>query len=357
MVAPMEKMRIGIVGLGMAVTPHARSFLDLADRVEVAYAFSPTERRRAAFAADFPFPLAASLDLILDDPSVAAVVVLTPPNTHLDITRRCAAAGKHVLLEKPLEITPGRAAAVVETCRRAGVRLGVVLQHRYRPAALKLKGILAAGGLGRLAGASASMPLWRPQSYYDEPGRGERERDGGGVLLTQAIHTLDLYVDLAGLPAEVTAYAATSLVHRMETEDMVGAGVRFANGAIGAIAATTAAFPGFPERIELIGEKGTAVIDGHELRVCWRDGRTDGVAAASMGGGKVGDPPVGDPPVGDPMAFPHDHHRALIADFIDAIGEGREPPVTGADALGVHRLIDALLASAAEGRPVAVEAP
>ena len=124
---------------------------------------------------------------------------------------------------------------------------------------------LASGSMGELVGCSTVIRLWRPQSYYDEPGRGSFARDGGGVLISQGIHTLDLMLSLAGPIVEVTGYAATSPVHRMETEDMVCAAVRFANGALGTIDATTAAYPGFPERIELITRKATAVLAGTSL--------------------------------------------------------------------------------------------
>ena len=340
----MKKLNFAIVGLGMAVTPHARSFVDLADRIAVRHAFSPSAARRQAFAAKFPFPLADSLDAILEDKAVDAVSILTPPNTHLELVERCAAAGKHVLLEKPLEISMERSRKLVETCRRAGVTLGVTLQHRFRPAGLLLKSLLDSGELGAIAGVSTSMRLWRPQSYYDEPGRGTKARDGGGVLLTQGIHTLDLMLSLTGLPQEVTAYATTSAVHRMETEDMVAGALRFAGGALGTIDATTAAYPGFPERIELICGKATAVLAGTALDVFWHDGRRDKVEPDSSPGGTGA----------DPMAFPNDWHRALIADFADAIVERREPRVSGAEALKVHTLIDALLRSSAERKPVAL---
>jgi UDP-N-acetyl-2-amino-2-deoxyglucuronate dehydrogenase len=130
----MKKLRIGIVGLGMAVTQHARGLMDLADEVEVAGAFSPSASRRAAFAERFPFPLCDRLDVMLDDRSVDSVLVLSPANTHLDIVRRCAAAGKHVLLEKPIEITTARAEELVAICASAGRKLGIVLQHRFRHA-------------------------------------------------------------------------------------------------------------------------------------------------------------------------------------------------------------------------------
>jgi predicted dehydrogenase len=340
----MTRQRIAIVGLGMAVTPHARSLIDLRERVDVACAFSPSAERRRAFADRFPFPLGDDFDPILADSSIGAVAVLTPPNTHLDLVRRCAAAGKHVLLEKPLEITTERAAALVEACRAAGVKLGVMLQHRFRPAGIALAEQVQGGHLGRIVACSTIIRLWRPQSYYDQPGRGAKARDGGGVLLTQGIHTLDLMLSIAGPVAEVTGYATTSPVHRMETEDLVCAAVRFNSGAVGTIEATTAAFPGFPERIEIIGETGTASLAGTALRIVRQEGHTIEIAPDDTAGGTGA----------GPMAFSHDYHRSLWADFLDAVEQDREPRVNGVEALRVHRLIDALLESGASGRPAAV---
>jgi predicted dehydrogenase len=340
----VKKTRIAIVGLGMAVTPHARGLLDLADAVEVVHAFSPSETRRRAFGERFPFPLCDSLDTILADDSVEAVAVITPANTHRDIARRCAAAGKHVLMEKPLDITTARAEELVAACRKAGVKLGVVLQHRFRPAGMRLAQLLAAGELGAIVGCSTIIRLWRSQSYYDEPGRGSFARDGGGVLISQGIHTLDLMLSLAGPIAEVAGFATTTTVHRMETEDMVSAAARFANGAIGTIDATTAAYPGFLEEIVLTGEKGTALLRGTELLVQFQDGRRVAIEPDRSAGGTGA----------DPMAFPHDYHRAVMADFVAAIREDREPKVNGEEALRVHRLIDALIETGRTGAPVKV---
>jgi predicted dehydrogenase len=336
------KPAIALIGLGMAVTPHAKGLLDLAGQVDVAYAFSPSAARRDAFAKKFPFPLADRLETILDDPAVTAVAILSPANTHLEIARRAAQAGKHVLLEKPIEITTARAEELVRTCRDAGVTLGIVLQHRFRPAAQRLAGLLAEGALGQIVGCSTAVRLWRAQSYYDEPGRGSMARDGGGVLMSQAIHTLDLMLSLAGPIAEVRGFTATTPVHRMETEDLVCAAVRYANGALGTIDATTAAFPGNPERIELIGTRGTAALAGTALAVRLHDGTAIDMAADPHAGGTGA----------NPMAFAHDYHRAVLADFIQAITTGGQPRVTGEEALKVHRLIDALIEAGRSGASV-----
>jgi UDP-N-acetyl-2-amino-2-deoxyglucuronate dehydrogenase len=324
-------MRVGIVGLGMAVTPHAKSLLDLKDRAQVAYAFSPSSERRAKFAERFPFPQCDRLETMLDDRSVGAVLVLTPPNTHLELAERCARAGKHVLLEKPLEVSTARAERLVQACSK--VKLGVVLQHRFRPAAEKLREMLPR--LGKLVSASAAIPNWRPQSYYDQPGRGTRARDGGGVLLTQGIHTLDLFLSFTGEPQDVKGMATTTPVHKMETEDLAVAAVRFKSGAMGVVHATTAAYPGFPERIELIGTRGTALLEGTSLRMNIHDEKPFELKTDAGGGGTGA----------DPMAFPHDWHRGVLADFLDSIEKDRAPRVSGAEALKVHRFIDRILQS------------
>src|ERR1044072_1699891 len=340
----MPKHRIAIIGLGMAVTPHAKSMIALKDRVEVAAAFSPSQARRAAFGEKFPFPLAGSLDAILADTSIDCVEILTPPNTHLDLVKKCAAAGKHILLEKPLEGSSERAVELVEICPPAGVTLAVMLQHRFRPAGMKLREILRAGELGKIVNCSTVIRLWRPQSYYDVEGRGTKARDGGGVLITQGIHTLDLMLSLARPIAEVRGYATTSSVHRMETEDLVAAAVRYENGAFGTIDATAAAYPGFAERIEIIGEKAAASLVGSDLTVAHHDGRVAGLKT-EVGAGRTG---------GGPMAFPNDWHRSAIADFLDALDQRREPTVSGREALKGHRLIDALLPAGRSGETVRV---
>jgi UDP-N-acetyl-2-amino-2-deoxyglucuronate dehydrogenase len=324
------KRRVALVGLGMAVAPHVKSLLDLKDRVEVAYAFSPSKERRAAFASRFAFPVEGNLEKILADRSVDGVMLLTPPNTHLELVERCARAGKHVLLEKPLDVTTARAEKLVAAMK--GLKLGVVLQHRFRPAVEKLRSALR--GLGEIVSASCAIPVWRPQQgYYDQPGRGTKARDGGGVLLTQGIHTLDVFLSLTPGVSEVKAFSTTTPVHRMETEDLVAAALRFENGALGVLHATTAAYPGYPERIELIGTRGTALLEGTSLKVRLASGENLDFSTDAGGGGTGA----------DPMAFPHDWHRSLLEDFLDALDQDREPRVNGAEALKVHRFIDRLL--------------
>jgi len=335
--------RIAIIGLGMAVTPHARSLQDLANRVEVAAAYSRSEDRRAAFARDFPFPVSGNLDGLLADPTIDSVMVLTPPTSHGELAARAAAAGKHVLLEKPIEVSTPRAEAAVAACEAAGVALGVVFQHRFRPAAERLKAIIAGGQLGDLLSVSAQIRWWRAPGYFAQPGRGMKARDGGGVLLTQAIHQLDLMLWLAGPATRATAFARTSALRRIDTEDIVAGAVEFACGAIGVVDATTVADPGWPERIEIAGTGGSAVLVVERLETALKDGTREVFGGEAAGGGGA-----------DPMAFDHANHRKVLEDFLDAIDEKRPPRASGRSALEVLKLIDALLASAESGAAVAI---
>lgn len=327
----------------MALKPHALSLKDLADRVEVAAAFTPSAARREEAARAWGIPVVDSLDRIMADRSIDAVLILTPPWTHTDLVNQAASVGKHVLLEKPVEANAARAAAIVEACERAGVRLAIVFQHRFRPAALELAKRVHGGKLGKLLSASATIRWWRSPEYFAQPGRGTLARDGGGVLLTQAIHTLDLLLHLAGPAQEVMAYVDTSPLRAIDTEDIVAGSVRYANGATGVIDATTVTYPGYPERIEIAGTAGSAVLEVETLTVNYMNGERFQLAGASAGGGGA-----------DPMAFSHEHHRRVLVEFLDSIDERREPSNSGRSALQVQRLIDALLVSGQRGAPVKV---
>ncbi len=326
---------VALIGLGPGAEPHAKSLHDLTDRVRVVAAASRTAARAASFADRFGFPVTTDIDGVIADPAIQAVIVLTPPAAHLAVAEQCFRAGKHVLVEKPLELTVDRGAALVRAGRDAGRKLGVVLQHRFRAGSMRLRAAIEAGELGELTGGWMLVPWWRPQAYYDEPERGTMARDGGGVLMTQAIHSLDLFRSLVGVRAVVAAQAVTTATHRMETEDFVTALVRLGDGAPASITATTAAYPGGPERIEVMGTRGMASLVGGSLRLSMMDGREESIVAEGKTGGGA-----------SIMDFPHDAHRAVLADFLDAIEQDRDPMVTGEEALASQRLIADILAAA-----------
>ncbi|KAB0268647.1 Gfo/Idh/MocA family protein [Microvirga brassicacearum] len=327
-----SKIGVAVVGLGPASQPHSRSLVDLADRVDVRWAVSRSTERVMAHAEQFAFPTTTDMEAAIHDPAVDAVIVLTPPSSHLEVAQICLAAGKHVLVEKPLELTLERAGRLVDLANTSGLRFGVVLQHRFRPASLRLKQALDEGELGKVQAGFLAVPWWRPQSYYDEPGRGTIMRDGGGVLLTQAIHSLDLFRSLVGVSKVVKADVRTTDLHRMETEDLVTALLELGNGATGTLMATTAAYPGYPERIEIIGTKGFASLVGGTLRLSLLSGREEVVEAEGKTGSGA-----------SIMDFPHDAHRAVLVDFLDAIRDGRQPLVSGDEALASQRLVADIL--------------
>ncbi len=338
------KRGVGVIGLGMASLPHAKSLQALAGRVDVRAVFSPNSGRRAAFAERFSMPAADRIEEITDDPAIDVVLLLTPPNAREDLVEKIAVKEKHILMEKPVERTTAAALRLVDRCEQAGIKLGIVFQHRFRKASLALRARLKAKELGDIQTVQLTVPWWRPQSYYDEPGRGTYARDGGGALISQAIHSLDLMVSLAGPVEEVAAITGTSGLHRMESEDFVGGGVRFRSGALGSIMATTAAYPGAVESLTIVGSLGTGTLTGGELSLAFQDGRRETVGETTGSGGGA-----------DPMAFPHDWHQRLIEGFMDALDEDQEPIPSGRDALEVHRLIDALILSSKERRHVKLE--
>lgn len=335
---------IGVIGAGMGAKPHALALQSLATDIAVLGVYRRDAAQRAAFCEAYGFPEAESLEVLLADPRLDALLVLTPPNAREEIVRAAAKAGKAVLLEKPVERTLQGAENIVAIADNAGITLGVIFQHRFRRASRYLAQAVAENRYGALEGVHLTVPWWRPQAgYYDQPGRGTLAQDGGGVLITQAIHSLDLMLSLCGEVSAVTAMARTTRLHRMETEDFVAAGLEFSNGAVGAVMATTASFPGGPESLTLNFQTASATLTAGNLTIHSMGGETITEGEASQGGGGA-----------DPMAFPFDWHAAQIADFADAVRHGRQPVSTGHTALRVHRLIDAMMRSSVEGQRVMV---
>lgn len=340
-------MRVALIGLGMVADMLAKAMRATGGKVRLAGVYSRDPARTADFAARQPGNQPrtfTSITEIATDPDIDFAIVATPPDARQDIVKCLAGAGKAILVEKPVERTLANAAAIVACCQQAGVPLGVILQHRMRPAARHLKHLLASGALGRIAAVEVTVPWWRDQTYYDGVGRGTYGRDGGGVLITQAIHTLDLMLHFCGPVARVQAMLCTSALHQMEAEDFASAGLAFVSGAVGSVMASTASFPGSGEQIVVNCTKGTAVLNAAALTINWRSGEVEEFGEAAQSGGGA-----------DPMAFSHSWHQAIIEDFAEALRAGVPPCVTGQDALGVHALIDAMHLSSDQGRIVDIE--
>jgi UDP-N-acetyl-2-amino-2-deoxyglucuronate dehydrogenase len=337
-----KRLGLGIVGAGMGAKPHALALQELREQIEVRGVYRRDLTELNAFCTKYGFPAAPSYEAMLADPRIDAILILTTPNAREALVAAAAKAGKHILMEKPVERTTAAAERIVETCKAAGVTLGIIFQLRFRKASQALAARIAEGSLGALHAVQVSIPKWRSQAgYYDQPGRGTLAQDGGGVLMNQGIHTLDLLLSLCGPVSEVTAMTATTGFHRMETEDFAVAGLRFANGAVGSIVATTANFPDAPEQLVLNFANGTAILRGARLTVHWQDGRVEEDGEDANAASNT-----------DPMAGPHIWHQRQIAEFVDAVREGHAPVSTGETALRAHRLIDAILESARDGKRV-----
>ncbi len=327
---------VSVIGLGNALQPHARSLVDLRDRVRVVWAAATSAKRLADVEQRYGFPTTTDITRAITDPAVDAVVILAPANVHLPLAEAAFAAGKHVFCEKPLEVSLQRGEQLIAAGRRANRYLGICLQLRFRPGSIRLREVLQSGALGTVQAATVTVPWWRPQSYYDEPGRGVRARDGGGVLITQAIHALDLFRWLVGIESVHAAQVRTTALHRMETEDYASALLRLGNGAPGTLIATVAAYPGSPEVLHIIGSQGTARLEGGSLRLAFIDGREE---VLTDSGGSGGGAAV--------MSFSHEGHKGVLSDFLDAIETGREPAIPGEEALATQRVIETILAKGA----------
>jgi predicted dehydrogenase len=334
----VKPLGVALIGVGPGAVPHLRSLWDL--REQIALRGVVARRPQLADLGPFSGQLRAVSDLegVLDDPLVEAVIIATPPATHLELAQACFARAKHLLLEKPLDVSLERARKIVELADQSGCRLGVVLQHRFRPAAQALAELMAQSALGPIQTASVQVPWWRPQSYYEQSGRGTRARDGGGVLITQAIHSIDLFRSLVGVRRVVAAQISRTRLHAMETEDHAQALLELADGAPGLLVASTAHYPGRPERIEILGSQALAVLEGGRLKVDYVDGRRLEIEAEGGTGSGA-----------NIMDFPHDAHRALIENFMAATRHGHNLRVDGRQALLTQQLIEDVLTS---GGPV-----
>lgn len=342
-------MKAALIGTGMVSDTYADAFANT-QAAQLTHVAASTLASAQAFCTRHSGLGAkpATLQQIVDDPGIDFVLLTTPPNARAQIVAALVAAGKPILMEKPVERTLANATALVAQCDAAGVPLGIMLQHRARPVVAALRRVLPS--LGTLHMVEVNVPWWRPQSYYDAPGRGSYARDGGGVLISQAIHTLDLMLSLtqplAGPVQQVTAMQATTGFHKMEAEDFVSAGLHFTSGAVGQLFATTASFPGKGETITLHCQEGSAHLEAGQLYIAHANGQSETIGAAATSGAGA-----------DPMAFTSDWHRSIIEDFVQALLEKRPPLVPGQAALAVHALIDALECSARAGQRVSLDIP
>jgi UDP-N-acetyl-2-amino-2-deoxyglucuronate dehydrogenase len=341
----------GIVGTGMIAHFHAKAIQAL-DGGEVVGCFNQNFDKGRLFADQYGGTAYASLDAMLADPKIQIVTICTPSGAHRDPAIAAANAGKHVVVEKPLEITLQRCDDIINACAQNGVKLCTIFPSRFGAANLALKKAIDAGRFGRLTLGDTYVKWWRTQEYYDGGGwRGTWALDGGGAYMNQAIHNVDLLSWLMGDVVEVTAFTGTLAHERIEVEDTGVACLRFANGALGVMEATTAAWPGLLKKTEIHGTRGTVVVEQDSiLKWEFADSEPDderirselGASSSTSGGAS------------DPKAISFVGHQLQLQDFIDAIATGRNPRVDGAEGRKSVEIILAIYESARNGRAVGI---
>lgn len=317
----MQTTGIGILGTGMIARYHAQAIAGTPHAHLVAVCREDSSRAAQA-EAEFGVPCDTSLDALLARPELNAVCICTPSGLHAQQAIAAAQAGKHVLVEKPLALNLADADAMLAACDTVGVLLAVALQRRTDPQFMSVREAIAAGELGRMVLGNVSIPYVRPQSYYDSAAwRGTWALDGGGALMNQGVHLVDLLLWFMGDLQQVQA-AYTTLDHQIEVEDCVTAALRFQNGALGSIVATTAAAPGFPHRVEVYGTLGGVQIEGERI-MRWEGGgsqRHTSVQDHTPTAAGAGAKPTGISTVG---------HTRIMQDFVEAIRTGRKPFIPG----------------------------
>jgi predicted dehydrogenase len=349
----MSTHGFGIIGCGMIAEYHARAIGEIPGaKVVAAFSRNAANGAKIAGIVGEGCTIHDDLDALLARDDIDVVCICTPSGAHLEPAVAAAKAGKHVVVEKPLEITLGRCDRIVDACDAHGVRLCTIFPSRFGEANQKLKQAVDAGRFGRLTIGDTHVKWWRTQEYYDSGGwRGTWSLDGGGALMNQAIHNVDLLQWLMGDVDTVVALTGTLAHERIEVEDTAVAALRFRNGALGTIQAATSAFPGLLKRTEIDGDKGSARVEQDDVTL-WEFATKlpeDAAILASIGkpaGSKAG--------ASDPRGINHAGHRDQLADFLQAIDSGKAPLVDGREGRKSVEIIRAIYQSAAMGKIVAL---
>jgi predicted dehydrogenase len=337
-------MNVGILGGGNISDTHARAAAAIPG-VTVVACYGANRERTARLAERHHAVAYHDLDRFLDHRPMDIVAIGSPSALHAEQGIAAARRGLHVLAEKPLDITTKRADALIDACKSAGVKLGVFFQDRLRPAVAELKRMVDGGDLGKPVMIAGRVRWYRPPEYYSgSKWRGTWTLDGGGALMNQAIHTVDLVQWLFGPVNRVSAAVATRL-HDIQVEDTAAAVIEFTSGAIGTIEATTSLFPGYPRRIEVTGSEGTVIIEGDDII------RTD-LRHAKAGGAVTAAPAAPLENVASPVVSDASAHRRVFEDFIHAIREDAIPATDGREGRRSVELVETIYAAARKGRAV-----
>lgn len=343
----------GIVGCGMIANFHAKAIQDI-EGAKLVGCFNRTAPKAEDLASEFGGEAYTDLDKMLAREDLDIITICSPSGAHMEPCLAAAKAGKHVIVEKPLDVTLERCDAMIEACEQAGVKLATIFPSRFHRSSQLMKQAVDDGRFGKLALGDAYVKWYRTQEYYDSGAwRGTWELDGGGALMNQAIHSVDLLLWLMGPATEVSAYTATLAHERIEVEDVASATVRFANGSLGVIEATTAGFPGSLKKIELSGSTGTAILEEEDI-IKWEFAemtpedevlKQEMLGKTETGGGAA-----------DPAAIGHHAHAELFRDFLQAIEQDRPPLIDGHEGRRSVELILAIYESAQTGKSVKLSA-
>jgi UDP-N-acetyl-2-amino-2-deoxyglucuronate dehydrogenase len=331
-------MRVGIIGTGAISHKHAQAYANIGYELTVCTDINAESGR--AFADQFGCQFVPTFEEVCRHPRVDYVDVCTFPDFRLQPLTICAEAKKHVQVQKPISTTLETAREMIETARKAGVQLGVVSQHRFDDSTQFLRRALDSGRLGKILQADAYVKWYRSAAYYSRPIKGSWATEGGGALINQAIHQVDVLLWLTGGVSEVFGYWQLGALHKIESEDVVTAMMKYTSGAMGVIQASTAFWPGYTERIEIHGTKGTAVISGDKLTT-WDVENDSGDPAPIERDVASG--------ASDPMAISLAPFERQFRDFGDAIISGRKPVSSGEDGYRALELVAAIYRSCREG--------
>lgn len=349
MFATSSTLGFGIIGVGMIADFHAQAIAHTKGGRLVGVATRNADNARA-FAAKHALAFSTtSVDELVARPDIDVVCVTTPSGAHLEPALAAVRAGKHVVIEKPIEITTERADELLRAADAAGVKISPIFQARFGEGARTIKAAIDAGRFGRLVLASAYVKWHRSAEYYTG-WKGSLKLDGGGALINQAIHGIDLLQWFAGMPSEVFCWKTRRVYAHIEAEDTATAALKYPSGALGTIEATTAAWPGWQRRIELCGEKGSAMLeDDHVAHWDFRDELPgDDAIRAKKADAKMRSG------AGAPGAISFEGHRRQIQDMIDAVRDERPVAIDGHEARKAVALIRGLYASAERGLPVKI---
>jgi len=334
-------MRIGIIGTGAIAHKHAQAYRNIGFQVAVCHNASRESGQR--FATQYGARFVPTYEEVCSDPEVDFVDVCTFPDFRLPPLEVCAANMKHIQVQKPIATSTETARKMIEIAASAGILLGVVSQQRYNDSSIFVKSAIEQGRLGRLIQCDCYVKWWRSADYYSRPIKGSWHTEGGGALINQAIHQVDLLRWMAGPVERVFGMWQLGSVHAIESEDVVNATLRYQSGATGVLQASTAIWPGYTERIELHGTLGSVIITADRI-TSWDVRHDQGPAPSLPGEGASGS--------SDPMAISLTPFERQFLDFADAIRQRRLPSVSGKDGLAALEIVEAIYASCRSGNAV-----